>query len=75
MHCLSNERVKPTEIHHRLTVQFGDSCLSLLQVYKFKSGIRSVEDALRPGQVHRVVTDPNTALAEEIVKDNRRITL
>lgn len=76
---LSSEGVKPMEIHRRMTVQYGDSCLSLQQVYewcrKFKSGIVSIEDAQRPGQAHRVVTDANIARAEEIVMDNRRITL
>jgi hypothetical protein len=31
---LSSEGVKPTEIHRRMEVQYGDACLSLQQVYE-----------------------------------------
>jgi len=30
---LSNEEVKPIEIHQQMKVQYGDACLSLRQVY------------------------------------------
>jgi len=50
---LSNEGVKPIEIHLRMNVQYGDACLSLQQVYewirKFMKGISSVTDSPRPG--------------------------
>jgi hypothetical protein len=46
---LSNEEVKPIEIHRRMKVQYGDACLSLQQVYewtrKFMNGISSVTDS------------------------------
>ena len=62
---LSNEGVKPTEIHRRMRVQYGDACLSLQQVYewtgKFMNGISSVTDCPRPGQAHRVVTPEGIA--------------
>ena len=50
---LSSEGVKPIEIHRRMSVQYGDACLSLQQVYewtrKFMNGISSVTDSPRPG--------------------------
>ena len=76
---LSNEGVKPTEIHRRMRVQYGDACLSLQQVYewtgKFMNGISSVTDCPRPGQAHRVVTPEGIAAGEAIVKENRRVTV
>ena len=54
---LSNEGVKPVEIHRRMKVQYGDACLSLQQVYewtrKFMNGTRSVTDSPRPSQADR----------------------
>jgi len=62
---LSSEGEKPTEIHRRMKVQYGDACLSLQQVYewtgKFMNGISSVTDSPRPGQAHRVVTPEGIA--------------
>jgi len=56
IHSLSNEGVKPIEIHRRMNVQYGDACLSLQQVYKwtrkFMNGISSVTDSPRPSQAH-----------------------
>ena len=44
---LGSEGVNPSEIHHRMKMQYGDACLSLQQVYdwdrKFKSGVLSVQ--------------------------------
>jgi len=64
---LSTEGAKPTEIHQRLKVQYGDACLSLQQAYvwtrKFMNGISSVTEFPRPGQAHPVVTpEPNAAV-------------
>jgi len=70
--------VKPSEIHRRMKVQYGDTCLSLQQVYewtrKYMNGISSVTDSPRPGQAHRVVTPEAIAAVEAIVKENRRVT-
>ena len=50
---LSSEVVKPTEIHRRMKIQYGDACLSLQKVYdwnrKFTNGNSSVTDSPRPG--------------------------
>jgi len=74
-----SEGVKPTEIHRRMEVQYGDACLSLQQVYewsrKFLNGVSSVTDSPRPGQAHRVVTPEAIAAVEAIVEENRRVTV
>jgi hypothetical protein len=76
---LSNEGMKPTEIHRRMKVQYGEACLSLQQVYewstKFRNSVISVADAPCSGQAHRVVTTESTAAAEAIVMDNRRVSV
>jgi len=50
---LSSEGVKLIEIHRRMNVQYGDTCLSLRKMYewtrKFMNGINSVTDSPRPG--------------------------
>ena len=53
---LSSEGVKPIELHQQMKVQYGDTCLSLQQVYewtrKFMNSISSVTESTRPGQAH-----------------------
>ena len=76
---LGSDGVKPIEIHRRMKVQYGDTCLSLQQVYewtrKFMNSISSVTDSPRPGQAHRVVTPEVIAAVEAIVKENRLVTV
>ena len=76
---LSSEGVKPIEIHRQMKVQYGDACLSLQQMYewtkKFMNGISSVTDSPRPGQARRVVTSEAIAAVEDIMKENRRVTV
>jgi len=75
----SSEGVKPIEIHRRMKVQYGDTCLSLQQVHdltrKFMNGISSVTDSPRPSQAHRIVTPEGIAAVEAIVKENCRVTV
>jgi len=76
---LSSEGVKPIEIHRQMKVQYVDACMSLQQVYgwtgKFINGISSVTDSPRPGQAHRVMTPEGIAAVEDIVTENRRVTV
>ena len=39
------------------------------------NGISSVKDSPRPGQAHPVVTPEGIAAVEDIVKENRRVTV
>jgi len=79
IYFLSSEGVKPIEIHRRMKVQYGDACLSLQRVYEwtrnFMNGISSLTDSPRPGQAHRVVPPEDIAATEDIVKENRRVTV
>ena len=71
--------VKAIKIHRRMKVQYGDTRLSLQQVYewtrKLTNGISSVTDSPRPGQAHRVVKQEAIAAVEAIVKENGRVTV
>ena len=62
-----------------MKVQYGDAYLSLQQVYewtrKFMNGSSCVTDSSRPGQAHPVVTPEAIATVEDIVKENRRVTV
>jgi len=62
-----------------MKVQYGDPCLSLQQVYewtrKFMNGISSVTDSPRSGQAHRVLTPEGIVAVEDIVKENRCVTV
>ena len=68
---LSSEGVKPSEIHRRMEVQYGDACLSLQQLYewsrKFLNGVSSVADSPRPGQVHCVVKPEAIAAVDDLM--------
>ena len=76
---LSSEVLKPTEIHRRMGVQYGDACLSLQQVFRctrqFMNDTSSVTDCPPPVQAHPVVTPEGIAAVEGIVKGNRRVTV
>ena len=76
---LSSEGVNPIEIHGQMKVQYGYACLSLQQVYEwtrnFMNGISSATGSPRPDQAHRVVTPEAIAAVEDIVKENRRVTV
>ena len=72
---LSSEGVKRIGIHRRMEV----ACLSLRQVYqwtgKFMNAISSVTDSPRPCQAQPVVTSEGSVAVEDIVKENRRVTV
>ena len=64
-----SEGVNPSEIHCRMKMQYGDTCLSMQQVYdwdrKFKSGESSVADAARLGRPHTADTPQMVAGVEQ----------
>ena len=71
--------MKIIEIHRRLSIQYGDRCMSHTQVYewteKFKNGVTSVEDSPRPGPAFTAVTEDNIAAVENVVWENRCVTV
>ena len=76
---LFSEGVKPIEIHRRMRIQYGDRCMSRTQVYewteKFKNGVTSVKDSPRPGPAFTAVTEDNIAAVENVIRENRRVTV
>ena len=74
-----SEGVNPSEIHCRMKMQYGYTCLSLQQVYdwnrKFISGVSSVADAARPGRPHTADTPEMVAGVKRVLRENRHITL
>ena len=79
MRFLFSEGVKPIQIHRRMRIQYGDRCMSCTQVYewteKFKNGVTSVEDSPRPGPAFTAVTEDNIAAVENVIQENRRVTV
>ena len=75
---ISTEGVKRIEIHRPMKDQYGDACLSLLQVYQWTgqsmNAISSVTDCPRPSQAHPVVTPEGIAAVEGIVWENLHVT-
>ena len=61
-----------------MRVQYSDRCMSRTHVYerteKFKNGVISV-DSPRPGPAFTAVTEDNIAAVENVVWENRRITV
>ena len=76
---LFSEGVKPIEIHRRMRIQYGDRCMSRTQAYewteKFKNSVTSVEDSPRPGPAFTAVTEDNIAAVENVIWENRRVTI
>ena len=76
---LFSEGVKPIEIQRRIRIQYSDRYMSRIQVYewieKFKNGVTSVEDSPRPGPAFTAVTEDNTAAMENMIWENRRVTV
>ena len=76
---LFSEGVKPIEINRWMRIQYGDRCMSCTQVYewteKFKNCVTSVEDSPRPGPALTAVTEDNIAAVENVIRENRRVTI
>ena len=76
---LFSEGVKPIQIHRRMRIQYGDRCMSRTQVYewteKFKNGVTNVEDSPRSGPEFTAVTEDNIAAVENVIRENRRVTV
>jgi len=62
-----------------MKVQHGDACVSLQQMYewtgKFMNGISFVTLSPRPCQAQPVVTPEGSTAVEDVVKENRRVTV
>lgn len=75
---LWSEGVKTAEIHRRLLLQHGNSCLAQRKVYEwvelFRNGRTSVGDEHRPGRP-QTSTNRNDENVEELIWADRRVTV
>ena len=73
------ESVKSCEILSRMQRQYGPSCMSRANFYKwvqaFKDGRESITDDLRSGRPVDVSTPEAVQAVEDQIKSNRRVTL
>ena len=76
---LFSKGVKPIQIHHQMRIQYGDRCMSRIQVYewteKFKNSVTGVEDSPRRGPAFKAVMEDNIAAMEKVIWENRRVTV
>jgi hypothetical protein len=47
----------------------------MLTKYGASESVQSVEDSPRPGQAHRVITPEMIAAVDDLIRENRRITI
>ena len=73
------ESVKSCEILSRMQRQYGPSCVSRANFYKwvqaFKDGRESITDDLRSGRLVAVSTPETVQAVENLIKSDRRVTL
>ena len=73
------ESVKSCEILSRMQRQYGPSCMSRANFYKwvqaFKDGRKSITDDLRSGRPVDVYTPEAVQAVEDLIKSDRRVTL
>ena len=76
---LWSEGVSGAEIHRRLLVQYGNSCLPQRSVYewieKFKNGRTSVTQNEGAGRPVTAINEENIERSREIILSDRRITV
>jgi len=76
---LWSEGVKHSEIYRRMTVQYGDSCLSQRTVYewveRFQNGRQNDSDEQRSGRPVSVATETVKQQIEQRIRDYRRVTI
>ena len=73
------ENVKSCEILSRMLRQYGFSCMSRANFYKwvqaFKDGCKSITDDLRSGRPVDVSTSEAVQAVEDLIRSDRRVTL
>ena len=74
---LNAKGVKPIEIHRQLTEGYGESCMDVKNVRKwcreFTAGRTEIHDEERSGRPS--ISDETVAKVEQIMRQDRRITL
>jgi len=76
---LVKEEIPAADIHHRLQRVYGDVCMGASSirwwVKHFKGGNTSIQDKHRSGRPRTASTEPNKKRFDEIIKEDRRVTL
>jgi transposase len=79
IHFLWSKGVKPSEIYRRMTVQYGDSCLSQGRVYewveRFQNGRQNVINEHRRGRSVNMATETVKQQMEQRIRDYRQVTI
>ena len=76
---LVKEEIPAADIHHRLQRAYGDVCMGANSVRQwvkhFKDGNTSIQDQPYSGRPRTASTEPNKKRVDEIIKEDRRVTL
>ena len=76
---LTAEGVSQHEISRRMTAVYGEHCISLATVKRwskrFTEGHESCKDDPRPVQSHLAITPDTTAQVDELIRQERRISI
>jgi len=76
---LVKEEIPAANIHHRLQRVYVDVCMGASSVRRwvkhFKDGNTSIQDQPRSGRPRTASTEPNKKRIDEIIKEDRRVTL
>ena len=76
---LVKEEIPATDIHHIFQRVYGDVCMGASSVRRrvkhFKDGNTSIQDQPRSGRPRTASTEPNKKRLDEIITEDRRVTL
>jgi len=76
---LVKEEISAVHIHHRLHRVYGDVCMGASSVRRwvkhFKDGNTSIQDQPPSGRPRTATTEPNKKRVDQILKENRCVTL
>ena len=76
---LVKEEIPAAEIHQRLQRAYGSVCMGASSVRRwlkhFKDGNTSIQDQPRSGRPRTASTERNKERVDEIIQDDRRVTV
>jgi len=76
---LVKQEISAADFHHRLQRLYGDMCMGASSdrrwVEHFKDGNTSIQDQPRSGRPRTVSTEPDKKRLDEIIKEDRCVTL
>ncbi|GBO01683.1 hypothetical protein AVEN_138519-1 [Araneus ventricosus] len=67
-----------SQIYLRMIKVYGEQCLALCTIFRwcqrYEAGRVNIKDLARPGQSHVVTNSATISAADELIRQNRRIT-